>query len=125
MCPSCLQHAEGQSRGPQVFAGQLPDVSFPDLLTRLGEEARLGGSYFLCQQDDVMRIAKALEQVRARSRATASCCRALRVLHFCWQSKAARLLRVHAIVHDCSVQGLHPLHIQLSHALCATAMVTH
>ena len=46
-----------------MFAGQLPDVSFPDLLTRLGEEARLGGSYFLCQQDDTMRIAKALEQV--------------------------------------------------------------
>ena len=49
--------------GTQVFAGQLPDVSFPDLLTRLGEEARLGGSYFLCQQDDVMRIAKTLEPV--------------------------------------------------------------
>ena len=46
-----------------MFAGQLPDVSFPDLLTRLSEEARLGGSYFLCQQDDTMRIAKALEQV--------------------------------------------------------------
>ena len=61
----------------QVFAGQLPDVSFPDLLTRLGEEARLGGSYFLCQQDDVMRIAKALEQVRAKR------LRGLRCQHLC------------------------------------------
>ena len=48
----------------QVYAGQLPDVPFPDLLTRFGEEARLGGSYFLCQQDDVMRIARELEAVR-------------------------------------------------------------
>lgn len=47
----------------QVFAGQLPDLPFPDLLKRFGEEARLGGSYFLCQQDDVMRIARELEQV--------------------------------------------------------------
>ena len=47
----------------QVFAGQLPDLPFPDLLTRFGEEARLGGSYFLCQQDDVMRIARELEEV--------------------------------------------------------------
>ena len=46
-----------------MFAGQLPDLPFPDLLTRLSEEARLGGSYFLCQQGDILRVAKALEQV--------------------------------------------------------------
>ncbi len=49
-----------------MFAGQLPDLPFPDLLTRLSEEARLGGSYFLCQQGDVLRVAKALEQVSPR-----------------------------------------------------------
>ncbi len=46
-----------------MFAGQVPDLSFPELLVRFGQEARLDGTYFFCQQDSVIAIAKLLEQV--------------------------------------------------------------
>lgn len=48
----------------QVFAGQVPELSFPEVLTKFGEEARLDGTYFFCKQDSVLSIAKLLEQVR-------------------------------------------------------------
>ncbi len=42
----------------------MPELSFPEVLTKFGEEARLDGTYFFCKQDSVLSIAKLLEQVR-------------------------------------------------------------
>ena len=47
-----------------MFAGQVPDLSFPELLVRFGEEARLDGTYFFCQQDSVLQVARLMERVR-------------------------------------------------------------
>jgi hypothetical protein len=52
----------------QVFAGQMPEANFPEVLARFSEEARLDGTYFLCKQDDMATLARALEKVRVRRR---------------------------------------------------------
>ena len=52
----------------QVFAGQMPEANFPEVLARFSEEARLDGTYFLCKQDDMATLARALEKVRGRQR---------------------------------------------------------
>ena len=49
-----------------MFAGQVPELSLPELLTRFGEEARLDGTYFFCKQESVLDIAKLLERVGSR-----------------------------------------------------------
>lgn len=51
----------------EVFAGQVPELSFPEVLARFGQEARLDGTYFLCQQEALLALAKALEQVKGLS----------------------------------------------------------
>lgn len=48
----------------QVFAGQLPEATLPQLLTRFGEEARLDGTYFFCKLEPFVRVAKLLERVQ-------------------------------------------------------------
>lgn len=50
----------------QVFAGQMPEATFPEVLGRFSEEARLDGTYFLCKQDDMATLARALEKVWRR-----------------------------------------------------------
>lgn len=55
---------QSPTAAPQVFAGHTPELSFPEILERFGQEARLDGTYFLCKQDDMLALAKALEQVR-------------------------------------------------------------
>ena len=44
----------------------MPEATFPEVLGRFSEEARLDGTYFLCKQDDMATLARALEKVRRR-----------------------------------------------------------
>lgn len=48
----------------QVFAGQVPELNFHELLVKFGEEARLDGTYFFCKMESVLEIARNLETVR-------------------------------------------------------------
>ncbi|XP_015879443.3 DExH-box ATP-dependent RNA helicase DExH18, mitochondrial isoform X1 [Ziziphus jujuba] len=47
----------------ELFAGQLPNVTFCQLLEKFGENCRLDGSYFLCRHDHIKKIANMLEKV--------------------------------------------------------------
>ncbi|KDP27140.1 hypothetical protein JCGZ_19839 [Jatropha curcas] len=51
----------------ELFAGQLPNVTFPKLLEKFGENCRLDGSYFLCRHDHIKKVANMLEKVRGLS----------------------------------------------------------
>ncbi|KAA8530683.1 hypothetical protein F0562_005383 [Nyssa sinensis] len=51
----------------ELFAGQLPNVTFPQLLEKFGENCRLDGSYFLCRHDHIKKIANMLEKVQGLS----------------------------------------------------------
>lgn len=51
----------------ELFAGQLPDLSFKQILDKFGENCRLDGSYFLCQHDHIKKIANMLEKVQGLS----------------------------------------------------------
>ncbi|XP_021673167.2 DExH-box ATP-dependent RNA helicase DExH18, mitochondrial [Hevea brasiliensis] len=51
----------------ELFAGQLPDVTFPQLLEKFGENCRLDGSYFLCRHDNIKKVAYMLEKVQGLS----------------------------------------------------------
>lgn len=51
----------------ELFAGQLPNVSFPQLLQKFSENCRLDGSYFLCQHEHVKKVANMLEKVKQLS----------------------------------------------------------
>lgn len=52
--------------GVQIFAGAVPELKFHELLLKFGEEARLDGTYFFCQQDNLLELARMLEQVQCR-----------------------------------------------------------
>ncbi|KAL2327338.1 hypothetical protein Fmac_020765 [Flemingia macrophylla] len=51
----------------ELFAGQLPDLSFKQILGKFGENCRLDGSYFLCHHDHIKKIANMLEKVHGLS----------------------------------------------------------
>lgn len=48
----------------EVFAGQVPELSFHELLVKFGEEARMDGTYFFCKMESVLEIARNLETVQ-------------------------------------------------------------
>lgn len=47
----------------ELFAGQLPNMTFSQLLAKFSESCRLDGSYFLCQQAGIKKVANMLEKV--------------------------------------------------------------
>ncbi|KAK7266413.1 hypothetical protein RIF29_19057 [Crotalaria pallida] len=47
----------------ELFAGQLPDMTFSPLLEKFGENCRLDGSYFLCRLDHIKKIVNMLERI--------------------------------------------------------------
>ncbi|CAL0298996.1 unnamed protein product [Lupinus luteus] len=47
----------------ELFAGQLPNMTFSQLLEKFGENCRLDGSYFLCRHDHIKKIANMLERI--------------------------------------------------------------
>nr|XP_016500127.1 PREDICTED: DExH-box ATP-dependent RNA helicase DExH18, mitochondrial-like [Nicotiana tabacum] len=51
----------------ELFAGQIPNSTFSELLDRFGENCRLDGSYFLCQYNHIKKIANMLEKVQGLS----------------------------------------------------------
>ncbi|KAH0711316.1 hypothetical protein KY289_007275 [Solanum tuberosum] len=51
----------------ELFAGQIPNSTFAELLDRFGENCRLDGSYFLCQYNHIKKIANMLEKVQGLS----------------------------------------------------------
>ena len=51
----------------ELLSGQLPDLSFPELLVRFAELTRLDGQYFLCKLNVIVEIAEALEHVKGLS----------------------------------------------------------
>lgn len=51
----------------ELFAGQLPSVTFAHLLEKFGENCRLDGSYFLCRHDHIKKVANMLEKIRGLS----------------------------------------------------------
>lgn len=51
----------------ELFAGQLPNVTFCQLLEKFGENCRLDGSYFLCRYDNIKKVANMLEKVQELS----------------------------------------------------------
>uniref|UniRef100_A0A6N2L6X8 RNA helicase n=1 Tax=Salix viminalis TaxID=40686 RepID=A0A6N2L6X8_SALVM len=51
----------------ELFAGQLPNISFAHLLEKFGENCRLDGSYFLCRHDHIKKVANMLEKVQGLS----------------------------------------------------------
>ncbi|KAF3444785.1 hypothetical protein FNV43_RR14478 [Rhamnella rubrinervis] len=51
----------------ELFAGQLPNVTFCQLLEKFGQNCRLDGSFFLCRHDHVKKVANMLEKVRGLS----------------------------------------------------------
>ncbi|PWA77721.1 ATP-dependent RNA helicase [Artemisia annua] len=51
----------------ELFAGQLADITFSQLLQKFGENCRLDGSYFLCKHDHIKKVANMLEKVQGLS----------------------------------------------------------
>ncbi|XP_057975953.1 DExH-box ATP-dependent RNA helicase DExH18, mitochondrial [Malania oleifera] len=51
----------------ELFAGQLPNATFSQLLDKFGENCRLDGSYFLCQHAHIKKVANMLEKVQGLS----------------------------------------------------------
>ncbi|KAI7729321.1 hypothetical protein M8C21_018541, partial [Ambrosia artemisiifolia] len=51
----------------ELFAGQIADVTFAQLLQKFGENCRLDGSYFLCKHDHIKKVANMLEKVQGLS----------------------------------------------------------
>ncbi|XP_010682137.2 DExH-box ATP-dependent RNA helicase DExH18, mitochondrial [Beta vulgaris subsp. vulgaris] len=51
----------------ELFAGQLPNTTFAQLLDKFAENCRLDGSYFLCQQAGIKKVANMLEKVQGLS----------------------------------------------------------
>ncbi|XP_061346164.1 DExH-box ATP-dependent RNA helicase DExH18, mitochondrial [Gastrolobium bilobum] len=51
----------------ELFAGQLPDLTFNQLLEKFGENCRLDGSYFLCRHDHIKKIANMLDRIQGLS----------------------------------------------------------
>ncbi|CAI5527513.1 unnamed protein product [Closterium sp. Naga37s-1] len=48
----------------EVFASQLPDVSFARLFDRFVETSKLDGTYFLCRTDNIRRVATMLDKIK-------------------------------------------------------------
>ncbi|OWM69750.1 DExH-box ATP-dependent RNA helicase DExH18, mitochondrial [Punica granatum] len=51
----------------ELFAGQLPNLTFSQLLEQFRENCRLDGSYFFCQHDHIKKVANMLEKVKGLS----------------------------------------------------------
>ncbi|KAJ0728240.1 putative RNA helicase [Helianthus annuus] len=51
----------------ELFAGQIANVTFSQLLQKFGENCRLDGSYFLCKHDHIKKVANMLEKVQGLS----------------------------------------------------------
>lgn len=51
----------------ELFAGQLHNVTFCELLEKFGQNCRLDGSYFLCRHDHIKKVANMLEKVQGLS----------------------------------------------------------
>ncbi|KAL6989695.1 RNA helicase [Sarracenia purpurea var. burkii] len=51
----------------ELFAGKLPNVTFPQLLEKFSENCHLDGSYFLCQHEHIKKVANMLEKVQGLS----------------------------------------------------------
>ncbi|PKA50721.1 hypothetical protein AXF42_Ash017600 [Apostasia shenzhenica] len=51
----------------ELFAVQLSNVTFSKLLDKFRDNCRLDGSYFLCQHDNVKKVANMLEKVKGLS----------------------------------------------------------
>lgn len=51
----------------ELFAAQFPNATFCELLDKFRENCRLDGSYFLCQHDNVRKVANMLEKVQGLS----------------------------------------------------------
>lgn len=51
----------------ELFAGQLSNYTFCQLLEKFGENCRLDGSYFLCRHDHIKKVANMLEKVQGLS----------------------------------------------------------
>uniref|UniRef100_A0A061RJP5 RNA helicase n=2 Tax=Tetraselmis sp. GSL018 TaxID=582737 RepID=A0A061RJP5_9CHLO len=47
----------------ELFASQVPGMSFPELLVKFAEESRLDGKYFFCKQDSLIEIAMLLNDL--------------------------------------------------------------
>ncbi|CAN1139855.1 DExH-box ATP-dependent RNA helicase DExH18, mitochondrial [Linum perenne] len=51
----------------ELFAAQLPGLTFPKILEKFGESCRLDGLYFLCKHDHIKKVANMLEKVQGLS----------------------------------------------------------
>ncbi|EEF37981.1 DExH-box ATP-dependent RNA helicase DExH18, mitochondrial [Ricinus communis] len=51
----------------ELFAGKIPNITFPQMLEKFGESCRLDGSYFLCRHDHIKKVANMLEKVQGLS----------------------------------------------------------
>ncbi|CAK9150079.1 unnamed protein product [Ilex paraguariensis] len=51
----------------ELFAGQLPNATFSQLLEKFGENCLLDMSYFLCRHDHIKKVANMLEKVQGIS----------------------------------------------------------
>lgn len=51
----------------ELFAGQIPDITFSQLLQKFSENCRLDGSYFLCKHEHIKKVANMLEKVKGLS----------------------------------------------------------
>ncbi|KAM0033227.1 putative RNA helicase [Helianthus debilis subsp. tardiflorus] len=51
----------------ELFARQITDVTFSELLEKFDENCRLDGSYFLCKHDHIKKVANMLEKVQGLS----------------------------------------------------------
>jgi len=47
----------------ELLAGQLQDLSVEQLLKKFESEAKLDGTYFFCNQENLMQIAKLIKGV--------------------------------------------------------------
>lgn len=47
----------------ELFAGQLPDITFSQLLEKFAESCVLDGAFFLCRHDHIKRVAHMLDRV--------------------------------------------------------------
>ncbi|CAN0839627.1 DExH-box ATP-dependent RNA helicase DExH18, mitochondrial [Linum grandiflorum] len=51
----------------ELFAAQLPGLTFPQILEKFGESCRLDGLYFLCKHSHIKKVANMLEKVKGIS----------------------------------------------------------
>ncbi|XP_023735497.1 DExH-box ATP-dependent RNA helicase DExH18, mitochondrial [Lactuca sativa] len=51
----------------ELFAGQIADITFSQLLQKFSENCRLDGCYFLCKHDHIKKVANMLEKVEGLS----------------------------------------------------------